>query len=76
MLSLGMLLLWFPISVKNMDLGNRFRTVFGGVRQFRALSAGLQKPVVTHHAQIYGLVHGATTHENSTTMSLYGYDLV
>ena len=28
-----------------------------------------------HHTQIYGPVHGATTHENSTTMSLYGYGL-
>jgi hypothetical protein len=29
---------------------------------------------VSHQTQIYGPVHGATTHENSTTMSLYGYD--
>jgi hypothetical protein len=29
-----------------------------------------------HHTQIHGLVHGLTTHENSTTMSLYGYGLV
>jgi hypothetical protein len=29
-----------------------------------------------HHTQIYGPVHGATTHENSATMSLYGYGLV
>jgi hypothetical protein len=29
-----------------------------------------------HHTQIYGPVHGATTHKNSTTMSLYGYGQV
>jgi hypothetical protein len=33
------------------------------------------KPVVSYHTQIQGSVHGATTHENSTTMSLYGYGL-
>jgi hypothetical protein len=33
------------------------------------------KPVVSNHTQIEGPVHGATTHENSTTMSLYGYGL-
>jgi hypothetical protein len=31
--------------------------------------------VASYHTQIYGPVHGATTHENSTTMSLYGYGL-
>jgi hypothetical protein len=31
------------------------------------------KPVVSYHTQIEGPVHGAITHENSTTMSLYGY---
>jgi hypothetical protein len=49
--------------------------MFNGLRQFGALSGGLRKPVVSHDAQILGLVHGATTHENSATMSLYGYDL-
>jgi hypothetical protein len=29
----------------------------------------------SHHTKIYGLIHEPTTHENSTTMSLYGYDL-
>jgi hypothetical protein len=33
------------------------------------------KPVVSYHTQIEGPVHGVTTHENSTTMSLYGYSL-
>jgi hypothetical protein len=33
------------------------------------------KPMVSYHTQIKGPVHGATTHENSTTMSLYGYGL-
>jgi hypothetical protein len=32
-------------------------------------------PVVSHHTQIYGLVRGATTNENTTTLSLYGYGL-
>jgi hypothetical protein len=41
----------------------------------RLLSEGLQKAVVSHRTQIYGPVHGATTHENSATMSLYGYGL-
>jgi hypothetical protein len=31
--------------------------------------------VVSYHTQISRPVHGATTHENSTTMSLYGYGL-
>jgi hypothetical protein len=30
----------------------------------------------SYHTQIYGPVHRATTHENSTTMSLHGYDMV
>jgi hypothetical protein len=33
------------------------------------------KPMVSYHTHIYGPVHGATTHENSTTMSLHGYSL-
>jgi hypothetical protein len=33
------------------------------------------KPMVSYHTQIYGPVHGATAHENNTTMSLYGYGL-
>jgi hypothetical protein len=33
------------------------------------------KPVVCYHTKIYEPVHGATTHKNSTTISLYGYDL-
>jgi hypothetical protein len=32
--------------------GDEFGTVFIGFRQFRALSAGLWKPVFSHHAQI------------------------
>jgi hypothetical protein len=32
-------------------------------------------PTVQGFAQILGSVHGATTHENNTTMSLYGYGL-
>jgi hypothetical protein len=33
------------------------------------------KPVVSYHIKIYGLVHGATIHENSTAISLYVYGL-
>jgi hypothetical protein len=33
------------------------------------------KLVVSYHTQIKGPVHGATTHENSTTMSLCGYGM-
>jgi hypothetical protein len=33
------------------------------------------KPVISYHTQIEGPVHGVTTHENSATMSLYGYGL-
>jgi hypothetical protein len=32
--------------------GDGFRTVFDGFRQFGALSGGLRKHVVSHHAQI------------------------
>jgi hypothetical protein len=32
------------------------------------------KHAVSYHTQIKGPVHGAITHENNTTMSLYGYD--
>jgi hypothetical protein len=32
--------------------GDGFRTMLGGFRQFGALSDGLWKPVVSHHAQI------------------------
>jgi hypothetical protein len=41
-----------PISMENRIGGDGFGTVFGGLRQFRALSGGLRKPVVSHHAQI------------------------
>jgi hypothetical protein len=33
------------------------------------------KSMVSYHTKIYGPVHGGTTHENSTTMSLYGYGM-
>jgi hypothetical protein len=32
--------------------GNMFETMFGGFRRFKALSGGLRKSVVSHHAQI------------------------
>jgi hypothetical protein len=75
MLSPRLLLLWFTFSQENRDLGRWDGTVFGGLRQFGALPGCLGEPVVSHHAQIWGLVHGAATHENSATMSLYGYGL-
>jgi hypothetical protein len=61
--------------MENRDLGDGLGTMFSGFRQFGPLSGGLRKPVVSHHAQIYGPVHGVTTHENSATMNQYGYDL-
>jgi hypothetical protein len=33
------------------------------------------QPVVSYHTPISGPIHGVTTHENSTTMSIYGYGL-
>jgi hypothetical protein len=73
-----LLLLCFfdPISGENRICGDGFGTAFGGFRQFGAMSGGLRKACGRHHTQIEGPVHGATTHENSITMSLYGYGLV
>jgi hypothetical protein len=64
------------ISAENRIWGDGFGTTLGGFRQFGAMSGGLRKACGRHHTQIYGLIHGATTHENSTTMSLYGYGMV
>jgi hypothetical protein len=44
-------------------------------RQFGAMSGCSRQSLVYYHTQIQGPVHGATTHENSATMSLYGYGL-
>jgi hypothetical protein len=55
--------------------GDGIETVFGGFQQFGALFDGFWKPVVSHHIQIYVLVHGTTTCDNCATISLYGYDL-
>jgi hypothetical protein len=51
------------------------RTVSGWSRQFEAMSGWSQQPLFCYHTQIYGPIHGVTTHENSIIMSLYGYDL-
>jgi hypothetical protein len=75
MLSPGMQVSWFPINMENSDLGDESGTVFGGLLQFAALPDALRKPVVSHHTQKTVLVRGATTHENSATMSLHGYGL-
>jgi hypothetical protein len=40
MLSPDMLLPWFPVSVDNRDLGDRFGIMFGGFQQFGALFGG------------------------------------
>jgi hypothetical protein len=53
----------------------RLGTVSGWSRKFGDMSGWSQQPLVCHHTQIKGPVHGATTHEKSTTMSLYGYGL-
>jgi hypothetical protein len=50
-------------------------TVSGCNRQFGTVSGCSLQSLVCYHTQIEGPVHGATTHENSATMSLYGYDL-
>jgi hypothetical protein len=47
-LSPGMLVPCFPVSMENRNLGDRFGTMFGGLRQFGALPGGLQKPVVVN----------------------------
>jgi hypothetical protein len=47
----------------------------GCSRQFGAVSSCSRQSLDCYHTQILGLIHGATTHENSATMSLYGYDL-
>jgi hypothetical protein len=39
------------------------------------VSGWSQHPLACYHTQIYGQVHRAATHENNTTMSLYGYGL-
>jgi hypothetical protein len=64
-----------PISVENRIWCDR-----NGICWCDANGSGLcpvrcWKPVDIYHTQIYGPVHGATTHENSTTTSLYGYGL-
>jgi hypothetical protein len=46
MLSPGMPLPWFPVSMENRDLGDGFGTVFNGLLQFGAVSGRLQKLVV------------------------------
>jgi hypothetical protein len=44
-------------------------TVSGCSRHFGAVSGCSRQPLVSYHSQLSGPVHGATTHENSTTMS-------
>jgi hypothetical protein len=53
----------------------RMGTVSGCSRKFGVVSGGSQQSLVCYHTQIKGPVHGVITHENSATMSLYGYDL-
>jgi hypothetical protein len=50
-------------------------TVSGCSRQFGAVSGCSRRPLACYHIQIYGPVHGVTTHKISATMSLYGYGL-
>jgi hypothetical protein len=69
--------LWLfdPISVENMIWVTGMELVRCDVDSLRLCSVRYWKSVVSNHTQIKGPVHGVTTHENSTTMSLYGYDL-
>jgi hypothetical protein len=62
-------LLWSfdPISVEN--------RIWCDADDSRLCLVRCWKSVASYHTQIKGPVHGATTQENSTTMSLYGYGL-
>jgi hypothetical protein len=64
-----------PISMENRIWGDGNGTGWCDANGSRLCPVRCWKPVVSYHTQIKGPVLGATTHENSTTMSLYGYGL-
>jgi hypothetical protein len=64
-----------PISVENRIWGDGNGICWCDTKGSRLCAVRCWKPVDSYHTQIYGPVHGATTHENGTTMSLYGYGL-
>jgi hypothetical protein len=72
-----LLLLWLfgHISMENRIWGDGNGTGWCDANSSRLCPVRCWKPVVSYHTQIYGPVHGATTHENSTAMSLYWYGL-
>jgi hypothetical protein len=71
----SMLWLFDPNSVENRIWVMGMEFVQCDADSSRVCPVRCWKPVVSYHTQIYGPVHGMTTHENSTTMSLYGYGL-
>jgi hypothetical protein len=72
---LSLLWLFDPISVENRIWGDGNGTYWCDADGSRLYPVRCWKPVASYHTQIYRPVHEATTHENSTTMSLYGYGL-
>jgi hypothetical protein len=64
-----------PTSVENRICDDGIGASRCDVDDSRLLSGAMLKLVVSYHTQIKGPVHGATTHENSTTMSLCGYGM-
>jgi hypothetical protein len=72
---LSLLWLFDPISVENRIWGDGKGICWCDADGSRLCLVRCWKPVVSYQTQIQGPVHGATTHENSTAMSLYGYGL-
>jgi hypothetical protein len=70
-----MLWLFDPISVENRIWVTGLKLFWCDVGSSRLCPVRCWKTVVYYHTKIYGPVHEATTHENSTTMSLYEYGL-
>jgi hypothetical protein len=73
--TLSLLWLFDPSSVENRIWGDGNGTCLCDADGSRLCLVRCWKPVANYDTQISGPVHGATTHENSTTMSLYGYGL-
>jgi hypothetical protein len=64
-----------PISVENRIWGDGNGFCWCDADGSRLCPVRCWNPVDSYHTQIYEPVHGATTRENSATMSLYGYGL-
>jgi hypothetical protein len=70
--TLSLLWLFDPCNVENRIWGDGNGTCWCDADGSRLCPVQCQKPVASYHTQMYGPVHGVTTHENSKTMSLYG----